>query len=392
MSDSVVILSAVRTPIGSFLGQLSTVPASKLGSAAIKEAVARAGLKPEQIDEVYMGHVLTAAAGQAPARQAALFSGIPNTVPCTTINKVCGSGLKAAVLAAQSILVGDSNVAIGGGQENMSLTPHMLEKSRSGFKMGNVTMTDHMVKDGLWDVYKDFHMGNAAEICAREKNFSREEQDAFAVESYKRAQTSIKENLFKNEIAEIQVTSGKDTVICKEDEEPFKVKFDKIPTLKPAFEKTGTITAANASSINDGAAALVLASEKWAVKSGLKPLAKITGWAQAAQAPEWFTTAPAKAMNSLVGKLGLKMSDVDLFEINEAFSVVALATIKELGLDLKCVNPFGGAVALGHPIGASGARILTTLVHGLHTRNLKRGMASICIGGGEALAVMIERV
>ncbi|MBK9293919.1 MAG: thiolase family protein [Oligoflexia bacterium] len=389
---TVVIASATRTPIGSFNGTLSTLTAPQLGSIAIKEALEKAHLKPDAVNEVIMGNVLTAGIGQAPARQAAIFSGLSHSTPCTTINKVCGSGLKAVMLGAQSILTGDAEVVIAGGQENMSLTPHLLEKSRAGYKMGHVQLTDSMIKDGLWDVYNNFHMGSAAELCVREKHITREEQDSFTIESYKRAQTASKEGFFKNEIIAVTIPNLKEALTITEDEEPFKVKFDKIPTLKPVFDKAGTITAANASSINDGASALALMSDVKAKSLSVKPLAKIIAHASAAQAPEWFTTAPAKAMVQALKKANLKMQDIDLFEINEAFSVVALATIKDLNLDSKRVNVHGGAVALGHPIGASGARILTTLVHALEKNKLKRGMASICIGGGEAVAVIVERV
>lgn len=394
MSDSVVIASACRTPIGSFNGSLSQVSAPQLGSQAILAAVERAGLKLDSIDEVIMGNVLAAGVGQAPARQAALFAGIKNSVTCMTINKVCGSGLKAVMLAAQAIQTGDAEVVIAGGQENMSLTPHLLEKSRAGFKMGHAQLTDSMIKDGLWDVYNNFHMGSAAELCAREKTISREDQDTFAIESYKRAQTATKEGFFKNEIVIVKATPQglKDAVEVKDDEEPFKVKFDKVPSLKPAFDKTGSVTAANASSINDGAAALTILSEKKALKLGIKPIARIIAQASAAQAPEWFTTAPARAMDKVLKKANMSMKDIDLFEINEAFSVVALATMRELNLDAKRVNIHGGAVALGHPIGASGARILTTLVHAMQKNKLKKGMASICIGGGEASAVIVELI
>lgn len=391
---TVVITSASRTPIGSFNGTLSNLTAPQLGSLAIKDAITKAGLKPDGISEVIMGNVLAAGVGQAPARQAAIFAGLANSTPCTTINKVCGSGLKAVMLGAQAILTGDAEVVVAGGQENMSLTPHLLEKSRAGFKMGHVQLTDSMIKDGLWDVYNNFHMGSAAELCVKEKSISREEQDAFTVESYKRAQTAVKEGFFKNEVFGVQVTppGAKEALMFSEDEEPFKVKFDKIPSLKPVFDKAGTITAANASSINDGASALTLMSDAKAKALGITPLAKIVSQASAAHAPEWFTTAPAKAMAQALKKAGLQISDIDLFEINEAFAVVTLACIKEFKLDPKRVNVHGGAVALGHPIGASGARILTTLVHALKKNNLKRGMASICIGGGEAAAVIVERV
>jgi len=376
------------------MGSLSQIPAPRLGSLAIIEAIKKAGIQKEQISEVIMGNVLTAGVGQAPARQASIFAEIPNSVPCMTINKVCGSGLKAVMLANQAILSGDAEIVVAGGQENMSLTPHLLEKSRSGYKMGNFQSTDSMIKDGLWDVYNNYHMGSAAELCAREMKFSREEQDAYATESYKRALLATKEGYFKSEIVpvEVQLAGSKETTLFKEDEQPLKVKFDKIPTLKPAFEKTGTITAANASSINDGAAALIVMSEQRAKALGIKPLVKILGQASAAQAPEWFTTAPAKAMNAVLKKTGLSLKDIDLFEINEAFAVVSMAAIKELNLDSKRVNSWGGAIALGHPIGASGARIMTTLISSMVKQKAKRGMVSICIGGGEASSVIVELI
>ncbi len=391
---SVVITSHARTPIGTFMGSLSQISAPKLGSFVIAEAVKRSGIQPNQVSEVIMGNVLTAGIGQAPARQASIFAQIPNSVPCMTINKVCGSGLKAVMLATQAILSGDADVIVAGGQENMSLCPHLLEKSRTGYKMGHFQATDSMIKDGLWDVYNNYHMGSAAELCAREGSYSREAQDEYATESYKRALMATKEGYFKSEIVpvDIQLAGSKETTRFQEDEQPQKVKFDKIPTLKPAFEKTGTITAANASAINDGAAALVVMSEERAKSLGVKPLVKILGQASAAQAPEWFTTAPAKAMNSVLKKTGLSFKDIDLFEINEAFAVVAMATIKELNLDPKRVNPSGGAIALGHPIGASGARILTTLISNMIRQGAKRGMASICIGGGEASALIVELI
>jgi acetyl-CoA C-acetyltransferase len=392
--ESVVIVSAVRTPIGAFNGGLSQISAPRLGALVISEAISRARVEKTEVDEVIMGNVLTAGVGQAPARQSALFAELSNSTPCLTINKVCGSGLKAVMLGAQSIQTGDSEIVVAGGQENMSQTPHLLEKSRAGFKMGNVTLSDSMIKDGLWDVYNNFHMGSAAELCAREKSISRDSQDAYAAESFKRAQLSVKEGFFKNEIVPVKaiLPGAKEETLLSEDEGPFKVKFDKIATLKPAFEKTGSVTAANSSTINDGAAALVLMSESIARKRGLKPLAKIIGHTSAAHAPEWFTTAPAKAMTKLLSKTGLAIGDIDLFEINEAFAVVAIATMEELKLDPQKVNVQGGAVALGHPIGASGARILTTLVHSLHRLNKKRGMVSICIGGGEACAMIIEKM
>jgi len=392
MANSIVIASAARTAIGTFQGGLASIPAPRLGAEAIKAALERAQVKPSDVQECIMGNVLTAGVGQAPARQAAIFAGLPNTVECMTINKVCGSGLKAVMLAAHAIQAGAANVIVAGGQENMSLAPHLLEKSRTGYKMGHVQLTDSMIKDGLWDVYNNFHMGSAAELCSREMTISRQDQDAFATESYKRAQTAIKEGFFKKEIIPVKVESGKETVEFKDDEEPFKVKFDKIATLKPAFDKAGTITAANASSINDGAAALVVMSEEKARALGVKPLVRLVAQASSAQAPEWFTTAPAKAMNKVLKTAGLDYKDIDLYEINEAFSVVALACTRELGLSMDRVNVSGGAVALGHPIGASGARILTTLIHNMHRLNAHRGMVSICIGGGEASAVIVEKI
>ncbi|MCC6277407.1 MAG: thiolase family protein [Oligoflexia bacterium] len=394
MSQSVVIVSSTRTPIGTFQGALSALTAPQLGSLSIKAAIERAGINPDLVNEVIMGNVLTAGVGQAPTRQAAIFAGLPNSVACMTINKVCGSGLKAVMLAAQAIQSGDAEVIVAGGQENMSLTPHLLEKSRLGFKMGHAQLTDSMIKDGLWDVYNNYHMGNAAELCAREKTISREDQDQFAIESYKRSQKATESGLFKQEITPVSVQqpNSKEQTLFEKDEEPFKVKFEKIPTLKPAFDKQGSVTAANASSINDGSAAHVVMSEARAKALGLKPLVRIVGQASAAQAPEWFTTAPAKAMNQVLKKTGLTLKDIDVFEVNEAFSVVALACIRELGLDAARVNPLGGAVSLGHPIGASGARILTTLIHTMKREKLKRGMASICIGGGEASAVILERI
>jgi acetyl-CoA C-acetyltransferase len=391
---SVVIVASTRTPIGSFQGSLSNLTAPQLGALSIKASLEKAGVKPEHIDEVIMGNVLTAGVGQAPARQATIFSGLPNTVTALTVNKVCGSGLKAVMLASQAIQSGDAQAIVAGGQENMSLAPHLLEKSRAGYKMGNITAVDSMIKDGLWDVYNNFHMGSAAELCVIEKHISREEQDAFAVESYKRAQKSIESGLFKNETIGVSVTppGSKEAVLFEKDEEPYKVKFDKIPTLKPAFDKAGTVTAANASSINDGASTHIVMSEARAKQLGLKPLVRIVAQASAAHAPEWFSTAPAKAMHNALKRANLSLKDIDVFEVNEAFSVVALACIKELELDPKRVNPLGGAVALGHPIGASGARILTTLIHTMLRENLKRGMASICIGGGEAAALIVEKV
>lgn len=384
------IISAKRTPIGRFQGALGSIPAPQLGGIAIKAALEEANIKPDSVHECIMGNVLTAGVGQAPARQAALAAGLPTSSPCLTINKVCGSGLKAVMLASDSIQLGHSQVAVAGGQENMTLAPHLLEKSRAGFRMGPTQMTDSMIKDGLWDPYNQFHMGVAAELCVKEKNTSREEQDAFAKASYEKAIAAESEGLFKNELVAVEIKERKKTWTLENDEEPAAVKFDKIPNLRPAFDKEGTITAANASKINDGGCALTLASEDAVKSMGLKPMAKILGHATFAHDPKWFTTAPVGAMKKVCQRTGISMSDIDLFEINEAFSVVTIVAQNELGIPAEKVNVHGGAVALGHPIGASGARIFTTLLHALHTRKKKLGMASICIGGGEAVAVIVE--
>lgn len=389
----VVIVSASRTPIGSFSGTLSNIPAPQLGSIAIKDAVKKAGISPDVVDEVIMGNVLTAGEGQAPARQASIGAGLPTSVTCMTINKVCGSGLKAVMLAAQSIMVGESQVVVAGGMENMSLAPHLMEKSRSGYRMGHFQVMDSMIRDGLWDPYKNYHMGNAAELCVRKYEFSREEQDAFALRSYERSLNSIKEGIFKDEIAPVEIPAKKGEVtIFDQDEEPFKSNLSKIPSLRPAFEKEGTITAANASTINDGAAALVVMSKEKAEELGVKPMAKIVAQASFAQDPEWFTTAPVGAIKKVVERAGLTLADIDLFEINEAFSNVTMAAVKELELDAEKVNVYGGAVSLGHPIGASGARILTTLLYALKRQNKRYGLATLCIGGGEASAVIVENL
>ena len=388
---NVVIVSAVRTPIGSFQGSLSTLSAPQLGAIVIKEAVSRAGIKPEDISEVIMGNVLPAAVGQAPARQASIYAGLPKSIPCMTINKVCGSGLKAVMLAAQAIMTGDAEVVVAGGMESMSNVPYYLTKARNGYRMGNGTIIDGMVNDGLWDCYNNFHMGNAGELCSRELNIPRKEQDDFAVESYKRALNAIESGLFKKEIVPVEIKDRKGVITVSEDEEPKKTNFEKGLALKPAFEKEGTITAFNASKINDGASALVVMSEEKAKFLGLKPLAKIIAQTSFAQEPEWFTTAPAFAIRNVLKKAGMKKEDIDLFEINEAFAVQALAVIKTENLDISKVNVNGGAVALGHPIGASGARILTTLLNVLEQKNKKTGLATLCIGGGEASALIIER-
>lgn len=389
--ETVVIVSAQRTPVGSFQGSLSGLPAPKLGAHAIKAAIEKINLNPADIDEVIMGEVLTAGVGQAPARQAAIYAGVNNSTPCLTINKVCGSGLKAVMLAADSIQLGNTKVAVAGGQENMSLAPHLLESSRGGYRMGSVQMTDSMIKDGLWDPYNNFHMGNAAEICSREFSFSREAQDEFAINSYKKAQASIQSGLFKNEISPVTIESKKGVITIDTDEEPGKAQFDKIPSLKPAFEKEGTITAANASKINDGAAAIVLMSETEAKKRNLKPLARIVASATFAQDPKYFTTAPVGAIKKCLEKANLKIEDIDAFEINEAFANVTMAAQKSLNIPMEKINIRGGAIAIGHPIGGSGARIFTTLVHILNSTDKKRGLATLCIGGGEAVCVIIEK-
>lgn len=386
-----VILSGCRTPIGSFMGSLSSLSAPQLGAAAIKEAVRRAGIKPEDVSEVIMGNVLTAGVGQAPARQAALGAGLPQSVPCMTINKVCGSGLKSVMLAAQAVMTGDAEVVVAGGMESMSNAPYLLDKARSGYGFGHAQLIDSMIKDGLWDVYNDFHMGNAAELCASECNIPRDSQDEFAINSYKRALQAMESGAFAEEIVSVEIPQRKgDPVVVSEDEEPKRVKFEKIPTLRPAFQKDGTVTAANASSLNDGAAALVIASEEWAKAHGIQPIAKIVTQASFAKAPEWFTTAPADVIKAITSKVGLTVADIDLFEVNEAFAVVALATNQLAGLDPDKVNVNGGAVALGHPIGASGARILVTLLYAMKSRDARRGLATLCIGGGEASAVIVE--
>ncbi len=388
-----VIVSAARTPVGAFLGGLSSVPAPKLGAVAIKEAIKRAGIEPEKVDEVIMGNVITGGEGQAPARQATIFAGLPVTTPAMTINKVCGSGLKSIMLAEQIIAAGDSNIIVAGGQENMSLAPYALHKARTGYRLGNGELVDLMIKDGLWDVYNDFHMGEAADICAKECNISREEQDEFAAESYRRALKAMDEGWFKDEIVPVEVPGKKgEVIVVEEDESPRNVKFDKIPKLKPAFTPDGTVTAANASSINDGAAAVVVVAEEVAEKMNLKPMARIIAHAQASTEPKYFTKAPVYAIKKVLEKAGMKIEDIDLWEINEAFAVVTLLAIRELGLDPAKVNVHGGAVSIGHPIGASGARILTTLLYALKRYNKKYGVASLCIGGGEAVAMIVENI
>jgi len=386
-----VIVSAVRTPVGSFNGGLSSKTAPQLGAIAIKEAVSRAGIKPEDVSEVIMGCVLTAGLGQAPARQAAIFAGLPNSVPCLTIGKVCGSGLKAVMLAAQAIQCGDADIVVAGGMESMSNVPYYLDKARNGYRMGDGKVIDGMIKDGLWDVYNNFHMGNAAEMCSREMNITREMQDDFAEESYRRALAATENGSFKNEIVPVEITDKKGTVAISEDEDIRKGNAEKGRKLKPSFEKEGTITAFNASSINDGAAAVVVMSADKAKELGLTPLVKITGQISFAQSPEKFTTSPAYAIQNLLKKTNLTVADLDLVEANEAFAVQACAVNQIAGLDTRKVNVNGGAVAIGHPIGASGARILTTLIHAMKNRDAKRGLATLCIGGGEASAMIVEK-
>lgn len=389
----VYIVSAVRTPIGSFGGVLSGVPATQLGATVIKAALERAGIKPEQVNEVLMGNVLQANVGQAPTTQASIFAGIPTSVPGTTINKVCASGMKAIMLGAQSIMLGDNDIVVAGGMENMSAVPYYLDKARNGYRLGHAQMIDGLVKDGLWDVYQDYHMGNAAELCATECKISREEQDAYAIESYKRSQAAWSKGLFKDEIAPVSIPQkGKEALLINEDEEYKKVDFNKIPSLRPVFVKDGSVTAANASTLNDGAAAVVLMSKEKADALGIKPLAKIRSFADAQQAPEWFTTTPSKALPLAVEKAGIKMTDVDYFEINEAFSVVAIANNNTMKLDPTKVNVNGGAVSIGHPLGCSGARIIVTLLSVLQQNNGKIGAAGICNGGGGASAIVIERM
>ncbi|MEO9258420.1 MAG: acetyl-CoA C-acyltransferase [Crocinitomicaceae bacterium] len=388
----VYIIAAARTPIGSFGGSLSTVPATQLGATAIKGAIAKSGINKDLITEVFMGNVLQANLGQAPARQAAIFAGLSNTVACTTVNKVCASGMKALSLAAQSILAGDNEIVVAGGMENMSLVPHYYN-ARIATKLGDVKMIDGMVKDGLTDVYNKVHMGNCAEICAKDKKITREDQDNFAIISYKRAAEAWKAGKFDNEIVPVEVPQRKgDPIFVSEDEEYKNVMLDKIPTLKPVFDAEGTVTAANASTLNDGASALILASKEAVEKHGLKPIAKIVAYADGAQAPEWFTTSPTIAINNALTKANLKTTDIDFWELNQAFAVVGLANIQNLGLDASKVDVNGGAVALGHPLGNSGSRIIVTLINVLKQNNAKLGAAAICNGGGGASAMIIENI
>ena len=388
----VYIVSAVRTPIGSFGGSLSKVSATDLGTTVIKGAIEKSNVDIKEIDEVFMGNVISANLGQAPARQASLHAGISNTVPCTTINKVCSSGMKSVMIGAQTIMLGDNDVVIAGGMENMSSVPHYVPGMRAGTKLGDGKLVDGMIKDGLWDVYNNYHMGNAAELCATELNFSREEQDRYTIQSYKRSAAASEAGKFKDEIVPVEVKTRKGSVIVDTDEEFTNVKFEKIPTLRPVFVKEGTVTAANASTINDGASALMLMSKEKVEELGVKPIAKLIGYGDAAHEPEWFTTAPVKAIPKAISKAGLKANDIDFYEINEAFSVVALAGIKELKLDENKVNVNGGGVSLGHPLGSSGARIIVTLINVLKQNNAKYGVAALCNGGGGASAVVVENL
>lgn len=384
---SVYILSGARTPVGGLMGSLSTVSAPKLGAIAITAALKKAEVDPNSVNEVFMGNVVTAGVGQAPARQAAIFAGLPESVPCTTLNKVCGSGLKTIITGAQTILAGDNDLVVAGGMENMSLAPHLITTSRTGIKFGDGVMRDSMSWDGLWDVYTNRPMGNCAEEAAV-KYTNREEQDAYAMESFRRAQTAIKDGIFNSEICAVTIKGAKGDTVVTTDEGPGKANFEKMPTLKPAFDKAGSITAANASGINDGAAAIVLGGEKY--KSQAK--FKIVSYASHAQNPTWFTTAPVEAIQKSLAKANLKLDQIDLFEINEAFAVVALAAMKELKLDHQKVNIYGGGISLGHPIGCSGTRIVVTLMTAMENKKAKYGMAAICIGGGEALSLILERL
>ena len=393
MQRQSVIVAAKRTPIGAFQGNLSSVLAPKLGAIAIKAVVEETGIDKSQINEVIMGNVLSAGIGQAPARQASIQAGLPNSVEALTINKMCGSGLKAVMLADQAIRCGDTEVVIAGGMESMSNAPYLLKNARSGQRLGHDKMIDSLIHDGLWDAYNDTHMGNCAEMLSKERNYSREAQDEFAVTSYKRAQTAQAEGVFDSEIVPVKIPQRKgDSVFISEDEEPSKARFDKIPILQPVFEKDGAITAANASKLNDGAAVILVMSEEKAIKLRLTPIARIVAQASAAHEPEWFTTAPGKAIGKVLEKANLSTNDIDLWEINEAFSAVTMAAIDDFKIDSTKVNIYGGAVAIGHPIGASGARIFTTLINGMTRTETKYGLATLCIGGGEASALILEKV
>lgn len=389
----VVIVGIARTPVGSFQGSLASLKAPQLGQIAISRALERAGMKPSDVQEVFMGNVLQAGIGQAPARQAMIAAGIPTSTPATTINKVCGSGMKAIILGVQSILLGDNDVVVAGGMESMSNAPYLLPNARGGLRMGNAPFIDSMINDGLWDPYNNQHMGNCGELCAKEKGFTREMQDAFAIDSFKRAQSATASGKFKDEMASVTIVGKKgDQVVIDTDEGPAKVNFDKIPTLRPAFDKAGTVTAANASTLNDGASAVVLMSAEKAKAMGIQPLAKIVSYGGFAQDPVWFTTAPAKAMQLAMKKADWDVNSVDLFEVNEAFAVVTMAAEKDLKLSHDKVNIYGGAISIGHPIGSSGCRIVVTLINALKQTGKKRGVAGICIGGGEATALCVEMI
>ena len=393
MQRQSVIVAAKRTPIGAFQGNLSSVLAPKLGAIAIKAVVEETGIDKTQINEVIMGNVLSAGIGQAPARQAAIYAGLPNSVEALTINKMCGSGLKAVMLADQAIRCGDAEVVIAGGMESMSNAPYLLKDARSGQRLGHGKMIDSLIHDGLWDAYNDTHMGNCAEMLSKERNYTREAQDKFAVTSYKRAQTAQAEGVFDSEIVPVKIPQRNgDSIFISEDEEPGKARFDKIPTLRPVFEKDGAITAANASKLNDGAAVILVMSWEKANKLGLTPIARIVAQASSAHEPEWFTTAPGKAIGKVLEKANLSTNDIDLWEINEAFSAVTMAAIDDFKINPAKVNIYGGAVAIGHPIGASGARIFTTLMNGMTRTETKYGLATLCIGGGEASALIVEKV
>jgi len=391
-TQQAVIVSAVRTPMGSFNGVFSSVPATKLGSLAVTEALTRIKVRPDRVDEVYLGCVLSAGLGQAPARQASIGAGIPHSVGATTVNKVCGSSLKTLILAAQAIALGDASIVVAGGMENMTRAPYLLEKARQGYRLGHAELVDSLVKDGLWDVYNNFHMGQGGELCAATYRLTRRELDDFALESYRRAQEAMATGAFKREIVPVDVPQRKGAPLTiTEDEEPNRVDLRKLRELTPVFQADGVLTVGNSPACNDGAAAVVVMAEEEASRLGLTPMARIVGYAGAARAPEWFTLAPVDAIKLVLKQTGLALGDIDLFEINEAFSAVSLAINRELGLDPTRVNVHGGAVALGHPIGATGARILTTLLYALEARGARRGVASLCIGGGEALAVVVER-
>ena len=393
MQRQSVIVAAKRTPVGAFQGNLSSVSAPNLGAVVIKALVEETGIDPSQIDEVILGNVLAAGLGQAPARQAALYSGLPQTIETLTINKMCGSGLKAVMLADQVIRSGDADVVIAGGMESMSNAPYLLPNARDGQRLGHGKMIDSMIHDGLWDAYHDKHMGTCAEMLSKDRNFTREAQDEYAVSSYKRAQIAQAKGVFNSELVPVEIPQRKgDPVLVSEDEEPGKARFDKIPALRPAFEKEGAITAANASKLNDGAAAILIMSEDKATELELKPIARIVAQASAAHEPEWFTTAPGKAIRKVLKNANLSADDIDLWEINEAFSAVTMAAIDDYKIDPAKVNIYGGAVAIGHPIGASGARIFTTLLNGMNRTGAKYGLATLCIGGGEASALIVEKI